>query len=124
MRKWIVLACLLLAACSPSGKDIKEADIGPYPDNYKQIIWQWLRHNLKDPYAVQDLVIAKPTRESYGSKGVLSSGHYYGWRTCAFYNSRDSVGTFVGTTPEIFWIAHGKVVHRTPPEDTSGCFGR
>ncbi len=74
------------------------------PANYRQLVADWMRQNLKDPYSVRDAVISSPF---LGFVGLLNGGNAP--LVCARYNAKNSFGAYIGEQPTAFIFAHGNL---------------
>lgn len=94
------------AAHKPTPEKIAVADYGSYPENYRQIVEDYMKKILIDPYsAVYD--------DWHGpSKGYFydMSGTYFGYRVCVEINTKNRMGGYVGSKPFFFMIKDGLVV--------------
>ena len=112
-------ATMLLGGCdtSPPTKEQMDAvNYGPKPDNYQQIIQDYLRNRLTDPTtAILDFK-AGPT-EMY-QKDAVVRGLQFGWAVCVMVNDKNTRGAYMGFTPGVYFIRDGKVVtHNGGPDD-------
>jgi len=99
----------LLPGCgTPTWEEKDAVDYGPRPDNYEQIIRDYLRPKLVDPDSaiIEFRVGPKPL---YQQKTVFRPLQY-GWGVCVFVNDKNRSGAFDGFRPIVFYINRGKVI--------------
>jgi hypothetical protein len=106
----IVVALVGLIGCAaahkPTPEQIAVADYGSYPEDYRQIVEDYMKKILIDPYSAV-------YEDWHGpSKGYFydMSGTYYGYRVCVEINSKNRMGGYVGSKPFFFMIKDGRVV--------------
>jgi hypothetical protein len=102
---------------SPPSKEQKESvNYGPKPDNYEQIIRDYLRNRLTDPTAALLDFKAGPTQ--LYQKVTVVRGLQFGWAVCVMVNDKNTRGAYEGFTPGVYFIRDGKVVaHNGGPDD-------
>jgi hypothetical protein len=94
---------------SPPSKDEMDAvNYGPKPDNYQEIIRDYLRPRLTDPTAAIIDYKAGPT-QMYQKDAVVRDLQF-GWAVCAMVNDKNTRGAFTGFYPAVYFIRNGKVV--------------
>lgn len=104
-------ATLMIGGCdtSPPSKELVESvNYGPKPDNYQQIIQDYLRNRLTDPTAAIIDFKAGPT-QMY-QKDALLRDLQFGWAVCAMVNDKNTYGAYTGFYPAVYFIRNGKVV--------------
>jgi len=101
----------LLAACqSPplTSEQIAALDYGPRPENYEQIVRDYLKPRLNEPtFAVIEFK-AGPT--PLYQKDVLLRERQYGWAVCVMVNERDPRGIYLGFYPMVVYVRRGEAV--------------
>jgi hypothetical protein len=111
---------VLLIGCStdpPTKEDMEAANYGPKPDNYQQIVRDFLRNRLTDPTAAIIDFKAGPT-QMY-QKDTMIRDLQVGWAVCVMVNDKNSRGAYQGFVPAVYYIRNGKVVvHNGGPDDT------
>ncbi len=118
MKRLIILAMvgLFLVSCATLAPKLTDTEIdpGPYPDNYENIVRQYLREVLFDPDSLKDFSIDAPPQKIYLRSGYPSyklrrgQGVYeikYVW-----YNAKNRYGGYTGKKPHYFYIRYGQVV--------------
>jgi hypothetical protein len=110
---------LLLGGCDtspPTKEQLDSVNYGPKPDNYQQIIRDFLRNRLTDPTAAIIDFKAGPT-EMY-QKDTVVRDLQFGWAVCVMVNDKNTRGAYEGFTPGVYFIRNGKVVaHNGGPDD-------
>ncbi len=97
---------LMLDACATGNAGGN--DSGIFPDNYREIVQDYLHTNLKDPYSVRGLSIGAPQQASVWT-GLLNSGELDGWASCVTYNAKNSFGGYVGLRSYRMFIKSGSI---------------
>lgn len=111
-RAWILLFALVLASCAsaPTPTEIgNEANYGPYPENYQEIIRAYHQVLLKDPGSAQYRSFSIPKKAWWGNR---ITGSVFGWGVCVVYNARNSFGAYTGFKEAAYMINNGQVVDR------------
>ena len=115
----LVAATALLDGCStgpPTKEQMESVNYGPKPDDYQQIIRDYLRNRLTDPTAAIIDYKAGPT-QMYQKDAVVRDLQF-GWAVCAMVNDKNTRGAYEGFTPGVYFIRNGKVVaHNGGPDD-------
>ena len=110
---------LLLGGCDtspPTKEQLESVNYGPKPDNYQQIIRDFLRNRLTDPTAAILDFKAGPT-EMY-QKDTFVRDLQFGWAVCVMVNDKNTRGAYEGFNPGVYYIRNGKVVaHNGGPDD-------
>jgi len=104
-------AALLITGCStkPPTKEEREAvNYGPRPDNYEQIVRDYLRNRLTDPTAALIEFKAGPT-QLYQRDSVIRNLQF-GWAVCVMINDKNTRGAYDGYHAGVYYIRNGKVV--------------
>jgi len=109
----MVLTALAIAlgGCdtTPPTKEEKESvNYGPKPDNYQDIVRDFLRPRLTDPIAAIIDYRAGPT-QMYQKDAVVRDLQF-GWAVCAMVNDKNTRGAYTGFDPAVYFIRDGKVV--------------
>lgn len=105
----IVLASLLLSACVnlPSPTQEKEADYGPFPQNYQDIAKEYLMSELRDPSTIEIGAISSPSKRWIGDK---FTGIKYGFVVCVEVNSKNLLGKMSGFRTDAVLIRDNVVI--------------
>lgn len=117
----IFLIIVFLAGCvSTSGEarrgfskptqiELAQADYGPYPENYRDILIEELGRRLRDPDSLKNFQIIEPPKKSYLLKKNLS-GYFFGYEVTLGYNAKNQYGGYAGWQKRKALIRHGKVI--------------
>jgi hypothetical protein len=112
-------ATALLGGCStspPTQEQLESVNYGPKPDNYQQIVRDYLRDRLTDPTAAIIDFKAGPTQ--LYQKDTVIRDLQFGWAVCVMVNDKNTRGAYEGFTPGVYFIRNGKVVaHNGGPDD-------
>ena len=101
----------VLGGCdtSPPSKELRESvNYGPKPDNYQEIIRDYLRPRLTDPTAAIIDYKAGPTQ--FYQKDAVVRDLQFGWAVCTMVNDKNTRGAYTGFYPAVYFIRNGKVV--------------
>ena len=79
---------------------------GPYPKNYKEVVWNWMQNSLLDADSAKIEWEGDPKPTDLGSNG----GHVYGWLVNFKVNSRNRFGTYTGKQSHGVLIRDGQVI--------------
>ena len=106
----MTLAAILVGCdTSPPSKElVASVDYGLKPDNYQQIIRDYLRNRLTDPTAAIIDYRAGPT-QMY-QKEAVNRDVQFGWAVCTMVNDKNTRGAYTGFYPAVYFIRNGKVV--------------
>jgi len=114
----ITLLVILLWFCGcttpPKGGGGKSA--GPYPPNYKDLILEYLRPRLFDPYSLRIERLDAPTINTIQRAGCLSpvkAGNDV-WMGHIIYNAKNRLGGYVGFQHYVYLIQNGKLFELIP----------
>ena len=108
----LVFSMLLLAGCipPPTATETANADYGPYPSDYENIVKAYYEARLKDPESARYKRIAPP-QEYWYWRGAFQNPRYgYGWLVCATLNAKNSYGAYTGYDTDGLLIKHGLVI--------------
>lgn len=116
MQRLVALLFVLCALSYSAGSFAKEktvaetvdtinADYGPRPDNFEELVKAWAEQNLKDPDSARYNRISKPRKEFM----VANLKPFFGWSVCADINSKNSYGGYTGAQTHWFLIRDGKI---------------
>lgn len=101
----------LLAGCNtspPTREQMDSVDYGPRPDNYEQIVRDYLRNRLTDPTAA--IIDFKAGPKKMYQRDTRIRDLQFGWAVCAMINDKNQLGAYEGFTPAVYYIRFGKVV--------------
>jgi hypothetical protein len=108
MRKLLlVLLAAILSACAaaPTQDELARADYGAYPENFKDIIGQYVSSRLKDPDSAQFRYQNYP-KPGYSRLG----GMKFGYVVCVAINAKNSFGGYTGYHANYFMIKDGVII--------------
>jgi hypothetical protein len=114
------VATAWLGGCNtspPTKEEMDSVNYGPRPDNYEQIVRDYLRYRLTDPTSAIIEFKAGPTQ--LYQKDTVIRDLQFGWAVCAMINDKNSRGAYEGFTPGVYYIRNGKVVARNGGPDDS-----
>jgi len=99
----------MLAGCAtaPSSQELLEADYGSYPENYEEIIKNYMSNVLKDPMTAEFRFDKVPQKLWIGG---LFTKRQFGYGTCASINAKNAFGGYVGFRRYFFLINDSTVV--------------
>jgi PDZ domain len=86
----------------PTQQEFLSADYGSYPNDYENIIKNYMQDILKDPESARYTFLDSPKTGWNGKTG-------FGYFTCAYVNSKNSYGGYSGKRLAYFMIQNGKV---------------
>jgi hypothetical protein len=93
VKRLVILGCLIAAGVfAQSPAPIDPSLCGPYPKNYKEIVWNWMQGVLVDADSAKIEWQGDPKPADLG-KG---DQHVYGWLVEFRVNSRNRFGTYTG----------------------------
>ncbi|RKF36715.1 hypothetical protein [Paraburkholderia fungorum] len=100
--------CIALAACAaaPTSEEMASADYGTYPDNYQDVIHDYMENVLKDPDSARYDYLNSPQ----SGWRRTSNGLKFGYVVCVNINARNSYGGYTGAQPSYFMLRDGTVV--------------
>ncbi len=103
-----LLICSFSACVTvPTQEQIANADYGPYPDNYQEIIKSYMENRLFDPYSAVYSNWSGPAQGYSGGRLVQTS---YGYRVCVDINAKNRTGGYVGKKRHYFVINNGRII--------------
>ena len=111
-------ASAMMGGCDttpPTKEEMDSVNYGPKPDNYQQIVRDYLRNRLTDPTAAILDFKAGPT-QLYQKDSVLREIQF-GWAVCVMINDKNSRGAYEGFAPAVYYIRNGKIVARNGGPD-------
>jgi hypothetical protein len=121
MRHTLAQAMMVLTALTvglggcdtspPTKEQMESVNYGPKPDNYQDIIRDYVRPRLTDPTAAIIDYKAGPT-QMYQKDAVVRDVQF-GWAVCAMVNDKNTMGAYTGFYPAVYFIRNGKVVAST-----------
>ena len=108
LSAFALLACVgLLDGDHP--ELLATADFGQYPENYEEIIKDYLRSYLAGLHGVGDLEIMKPKQSWYRPDGAMQQV-IYGYETRVLFTARNTMGGYSGIQKHYAFIRNGRVI--------------
>ncbi|MBW8003613.1 MAG: hypothetical protein FVQ80_16645 [Planctomycetes bacterium] len=111
---FIFILSLILISCTPTFKYYNEEDKlpGPYPEEYEQLVKEYILNRLKDPDSMKDFSIKPP---SVGEFFIFERPPKDGkiiklFVGCVKYNAKNSFGGYVGRKANVYFIKRDKVL--------------
>ncbi|ELY4307188.1 hypothetical protein SMZ82_002439 [Cronobacter malonaticus] len=78
--------------------NLETADVGSKPNNYKKIVEDAIRNELKDPESARFSDMTPPKKEV-----MVEQGNFvYGYSLCVNVNAKNSYGGYVGK--QLYWV--------------------
>ncbi len=115
--RWIAGICIIIvmAGCAtlPTPTDVDNADYGPFPTNYEQIVRDYYQQELRDPDATRYKQIDEPVRYWLGNE---LDDVYYGYLVCVTLNTKNLFGGYKGYQTDGLMIHDGEVVKHVEGE--------
>ncbi|MFM5589154.1 hypothetical protein [Aeromonas salmonicida] len=91
------------------------ADYGVYPENYQDMIKQYMSTHLKDPYSAKYSQFTAPKKEH----AMENHKAIYGHSSCVLINAKNSYGAYTGDHLYWFFFKDGEIIRS---QDTSTGF--
>lgn len=88
----------------PSYNEIEAANYGKLPNNYQEMIKDYLAIFLKDPYTAVYEFNHKPIKGYIQDLEIRKGRPLFGWLVNFNYNAKNSYGAYVGKKYESFFI--------------------
>jgi len=106
----LALATAMLFGCqsTPPQEELKSFDYGPQPENYEQIVRDYLAPKLNDKANATISFKAGP-KKLYQPYSVAVD-QVWGWGVCVMVNDKNPLGIYGGVRPVVLFIRNGKVV--------------
>jgi hypothetical protein len=89
-----------LVGCTPP-PPVDAVHAGPYPDNYKALMADYIKTTFFDPYSIRDVKITKPF--------PARSGFGIAWGVCLTLNAKNRMGGYIGLDTDFYVIAGSQV---------------
>lgn len=109
-RGLILLATAALGACvtlpnAPTEEQLRTADYGPAPTDYRRAVKAYLEHRLRDVESARFEFFSEPGHSWAGN----SPPFVYGWGVCAYINAKNAYGAYTGTKMYYFFLKGDEV---------------
>jgi hypothetical protein len=105
----LAFAITCLFVVSALAQNVESALCGPYPKNYKEIVWNWLQGTLLDADSAKIEWQGDPKPADLGKNGE----HIYGWLVEFRVNSRNRFGQYTGKQSHGALIRDNQVIKGT-----------
>jgi hypothetical protein len=105
----VTLLLICFFAVSVLAQNVDPALCGPYPKNYKEIVWNWLQGMLLDADSAKIEWQGDPKPADLGKNGA----HIYGWLVEFRVNSRNRFGQYTGKQSHGALIRDDQVIKGT-----------
>ena len=119
-----LLSALLLGGCAamiaPTPQEMAVADYGPYPENYKEIVNDWIHKTFFDPSSVQDLEISEPEKHFIQEAPLMGAKRHFGWAVEVYANGKNRFGGYVGRQHFQLLIRNGVIDMEVNPDSPTG----
>lgn len=92
----------------PALTDRSSAKAGPYPDDYREIVLEWIETDFFDVAGVRNLEVSRPMPGL--AKGLFDREPRYGWFSRVVFRGTDGLGTSTGKLFYSVLIREGRVV--------------
>ncbi len=99
VQLYVVVWAVVISGCAVTPNP--EA-IGPYPDNYKDILKTYVLRNYFDPYSIRSASVSQPVQ-----------GHFFfqqGWIVCLELNAKNRMGGYIGLKRTAYLINRGVII--------------
>lgn len=93
----MITGCAGVGQISNSG----EGNVGPYPENWKNIAREYIKTRYFDPYSVRDSEAAPPFRNR--------KAFYDTWTLCIRNNAKNKFGGYTGLQATAIGIKQGQI---------------
>jgi hypothetical protein len=96
----IAAVSAILVGCTPP-PPVDAGHAGPYPENYKAAMADYIKTNFFDPYTLRDVKITKPfpARNGFG----------IGWGVCLTLNAKNRMGGYIGLDTDFYIVTGSRV---------------
>lgn len=95
----LIVILFLIGSCTVT---LDKDKLGPFPENYKDIVAHRIKETFYDPYSMRDVSISLP-----------QSGHMLyrqGWIVCLESNAKNRMGGYVGLQRTAYLINRGSII--------------
>lgn len=88
-------------------------DYGQAPDNYQDIVMNWLKAHRNNAAGLRDISMTPPVQEKMWV-GNMYGGYVYGYKTCVSYDAPTNFGAYTGLKHYTYILKDGAVAHAGP----------
>lgn len=114
----IFTATLILTGCTSSPVDptvIAQADYGPYPTNYQEVVKGYFQTALKDPMSAQYRFTKEPYKAYWRDIPALGGKPMaFGYMVDVGVNAKNEFGGYTGESQYHMFIHNGTVLPTNP----------
>lgn len=104
---------------NPTPEQIKNADYGTQPENYKEITTEFISSRLIDPYSA----VFSDWRGPSGGWFRNYNNLLFGYRVCVSVNAKNRMGGYIGRKSFYVLIKNGQVIAEEGGDYKSGTVG-
>jgi len=101
----------------PTSEQLSQADYGSYPNDYREIIGDYIKDTFYDPYSVQDVSISSPQRGWYQETAFSDS--VFGYKMTLSVNAKNRMGAYTGRKTYYVFIRNGTIMKVEDPQYVS-----
>ena len=111
----LVFSTFLLGACAstniyiPTSQDMEKADFGTFPENYQELVKNYMERRLKDPESVRYRFQDKPIKW-YEISDTLATT-VFNYQLVVFINAKNSYGGYTGENEYRFSLKNGVITN-------------
>lgn len=91
----------------PTSQEVASANYGDYPDNYEEIVKNFISNQLIDPYSAVYSGWKGPTKGWM----VYIGGVIYGYSVCVDVNAKNRMGGYTGRSQWYILVRNGIIQH-------------
>lgn len=92
------------------------AVIGPAPENYKEVIKEYMLRTLLDPYSIRNASITEPFPDPLPFTK--------GWAVCVEMNAKNGYGAYAGLQRVGYEFERGKIVDSATHSPSGFCYSK
>jgi len=92
----------------PTEEEKASADYGPFPENYQELVKQYMQTQLKDPESARYRFEMKPYKGNTSAKSKEKV--VYCWKVATYINAKNSYGGYTGEKLDFFEVRNGRVI--------------
>ncbi len=103
------MCSLLSCVTMPTQEEVSKADYGAYPNNYQEVIKNYMENLLFDPYSAVYANWRGPVQGYSGGRFIQTA---FGYRVCVDINAKNRMGGYVGKKLFYFLIYNDHIVQQ------------